>query len=62
MKVPAIISISWLFTCGAELSFTLGAVKETLGFVTCENLTQTARLLSANGVVLSHVSILGTMF
>jgi hypothetical protein len=43
MKVAAVISISWLSTCGAELSFTSGAVQETLGFVTYENLTQTDR-------------------
>jgi len=40
MKVSAVISISWLSTCGAELSFTLGAIQETLGFVTYKYLTQ----------------------
>jgi hypothetical protein len=44
MKVPAVISISWPSTYGAELSFTLGAVQETLGFVTYENLTQTDQI------------------
>jgi hypothetical protein len=44
MEVPAVISTSWLSTCGAELSFILGAVQETLGFVTYENLTQTDQI------------------
>jgi len=41
MKIPAVISISRLSTCGEELSFTLGAVQETIRFVTYENPTQT---------------------